>query len=115
MARRRRGALALIGFLALQVPLSASAEVLYSPEGNRLRRYDIDSIKQPPLRQDVLIDRASSGGRDINGMVCLVPGGNGRFIAGEDTGQPVILPGWGVFEADGTQVGKLTATYFVEP
>jgi hypothetical protein len=94
---------------------TATGEVLYSPEGNRLRRYDIDSIKTPPLRQDVLIERASSGGFDINGMVCLVPGGNGRFIAGEDTGQPTIPPGWGVFEADGTRVGKLAATYFVSP
>jgi hypothetical protein len=99
----------------LLIASTATADLLYSPEGNRLRRYDIDSIKTPPLRQDVLIERASSGGLDINGMVCLVPGGDGRFIAGEDTGQPTIPPGWGVFEADGTRVGKLAATYFVSP
>jgi sugar lactone lactonase YvrE len=102
-------ALALIGIEA------ASADVLYAPEGNRLRRYDIESIKNPPLRQDVLIDRASAGGRDVNGPVCPLPDGSGDFVMGEDTGQPTIPPGWGVFKADGTQVGKLTATYFVQP
>jgi hypothetical protein len=108
-------AIALVAVLGVS---AAAADVLYSPEGNRLRRYDIDSIKQPPLRQDVLIERASldpERGRDINGMVCLVPDGSNRFIAGEDTGQPAVPPGWGVFAADGTQVGKLTATYFVDP
>ena len=56
-------------------------------------------------------ERAADGGRDINGEICFVPDGSGRFLAGEDTGQPSPPPGWGLFEADGTQVGKLTATY----
>ncbi len=104
------------GTLLLHAAEPAVADLLYSPEGNRLRRYDIDSIKQPPLREDVLVERASAGGRDINGMICLVPDGTGRFIGGEDTGQQSgIPPGWGIFAADGTQVGKLTATYFVSP
>ena len=55
--------------------------------------------------------RRADGGRDINGEICFVPDGSGRFVAGEDTGQPSPPPGWGVFDADGTQVGKLTATY----
>ncbi|MFQ5667289.1 MAG: hypothetical protein ACE5I7_12775, partial [Candidatus Binatia bacterium] len=90
-----------------------TGELLYSPEGNRLRRFDIDTIKQPPLVEDILIERASldPNGRDINGQICLVPDGSGRFVAGEDTGQPRPPAGWGVFDADGTQVGKLTATY----
>ena len=89
--------------------------LLYVAEGNRLRRFDIDTIKNPPLLDDILIERASldPDGRDINGQICLVPDGSGRFIAGEDTGQPHPPAGWGVFERDGTQVGKLTATYFV--
>lgn len=102
--------------LLLLTVCSATADILYSPEGNRLRRYDIESLKHPPLRQDVFIDRASGSdprGRDINGMVCLFPDGTGRFITGEDTGQPEVLPGWGVFSAEGAQVGKLTATYFL--
>jgi hypothetical protein len=89
------------------------AVLLYSPEGNRLRRYDLDTIDNPPLVEDILIERASMdpNGRDINGQVCPLPDGSGRFIAGEDTGQPTPPAGWGVFDPDGTQVGKLTATY----
>ncbi|MGI9591932.1 MAG: PQQ-binding-like beta-propeller repeat protein, partial [Myxococcota bacterium] len=43
---------------------------------------------------------------------CRIPDGSGRFVMGEDTGQPSPPAGWGVFEADGSQAGKLTATYF---
>jgi hypothetical protein len=90
-------------------------ELLYAAEGNRLRRFDIDTIREPPLVEDVLIERAGADpdGRDINGQICLLPDGSNRFVAGEDTGQPSPPPGWGVFEPEGTQVGKLTATYFV--
>lgn len=97
--------------LAAMAPATCTPSVLYSPEGNRLRRFDIDTIKRPPLREDILIERASLGGRDVNGQVCALPGGSGRFIAGEDSGQPHPPPGWGIFAPDGTQVGKLTATY----
>lgn len=105
-----------IGLVLLLAASSAGAELLYSPEGNRLRRYDIESLKDPPLRQDVFVERASSDpehGRDINGMICPLPDRSGGFISGEDTGQPEVRPGWGVFSADGTQIGKLTATYFL--
>jgi len=98
-------------------------EVLYAPEGNRLRRFDVDTIGTPALVEDILIEQASdseNGGtlpagkfRDINGMVCAFPDGSGRFVAGEDTGQPSPRPGWGVFSASGRQIGKLTATYAV--
>src|SRR4029453_19181271 len=74
-----------------------SGELLYSTEGNRLRRYDLDTIDQPPLVEDILVEQASAseeGGaapagkfRDINGMICPFPDGSGRFVAGEDTGQ----------------------------
>jgi hypothetical protein len=92
-----------------------AAQLLYGAEGNRLRRFDIDTITSPPLVEDILIERASLDpeGRDINGQICRIPGGGGRFVAGEDTGQPTPPAGWGVFAPDGTQVGKLTATYFV--
>jgi hypothetical protein len=91
-------------------------EVLYAAEGNRLRRFDLDSITSPPLVEDVLIERADldPNGRDINGQICPLRDGTGRFIAGEDTDQPHPPPGWGVFAPDGTQVGKLTATYLTE-
>jgi outer membrane protein assembly factor BamB len=98
-------------------------QVLYAPEGNRLRRFDVDSIGAPPLIEDILIEQANAsenGGalpagkfRDINGMVCALPDGSGRFLAGEDTGQPSVPPGWGVFAPSGRQIGKLTATYNV--
>lgn len=102
--------------LALSATLDAAGELLYAPEGNRLRRYDLEGAgRGAPLAQDVLIERAELDplrGRDINGMVCLVPDGSGRFVAGEDSGQPHPPPGWGVFEADGTQVGKLTPSTY---
>jgi hypothetical protein len=89
-------------------------QLLYSTEGNRLRRVDVDSIDQPELLQDVLIERASAGGRDVNGMICPLPDGSGRFVLGEDSGQPRPKPGWGLFSADGRrQLGKLTPSTFV--
>jgi hypothetical protein len=56
-------------------------------------------------------------GLDINAQVCFLD--DRTFIAGEDTGQPEVIPGWGIFELTGdtftelgaTQVGKLVPTY----
>ena len=87
-------------------------EFLYSPEGNRLRVIDLDRVGERPVAAPVLIERAAldpRGGRDINGMVCPLPDGSGRFVAGEDTGQPDNPAGWGVFSSEGQQVGKLVA------
>jgi outer membrane protein assembly factor BamB len=116
---------------ALAAPANAKpAELLYFPEGNRLRRIDVDTIDKGTLRSDVLIPGAgdeSGGGdenlffapnRDANGMICAFPDGSGRFLMGEDTRQPHPPPGWGVFEHNGLQIGKLTPTYlssFGEP
>ena len=99
-----------------------SGELLYANEGNRLRRFDVDTLDHPLPAQDILVQREGDGGegggggstpngRDINGMICPFPDGSGRFIAGEDTHQPSPPAGWGIFAPDGTQVGKLTATY----
>jgi sugar lactone lactonase YvrE len=103
--------------LLATAPVGARAgELLYVAEGNRLRRLDLDTLEAGPVAEDVLIERAQGDarrGRDVNGMICPLPDGSGRFVAGEDTGQPSPPPGWGVFGADGTQVGKLTATYDV--
>ena len=100
--------------------------LIYSTEGNRLRRYDVDTIGGA-LVEDVLIHAADDepehggeggtggadpeNGRDSNGVICAIPDGSGRFVLGEDTGQPGVPAGWGVFSADGVQEGKLTATY----
>ena len=95
-------------------PSGDSGELLYSTEGNRLRRIDVDSIGTARPDTDVLVPSHADdpvAGRDINGEICEVPGGSGRFLAGEDTGQTAVPPGWGLFDAAGTQVGKLAATY----
>ena len=90
-----------------------SGLLLYSTEGNRLRRFDVDTIGGT-LVEDILIESAASdpvNGRDSNGIICSIPDGSGRFVLGEDTGQPGTPPGWGIFSADGVQEGKLAATY----
>lgn len=95
-------------------PPACSPQLLYASEGNRLRRFDIDSIRSGALVEDILIERASLGGLDINGQICPLPGGNGGFVAGEDTGQPDVPPGFGVFDAAGRRIGKLTPTFQTE-
>jgi hypothetical protein len=90
---------------------AAGREWLLVTEGNRLLRLD---LARPDAAPEVRIENAARGGergRDVNGMVCPLPGGGGRFLLGEDTGQPDPPPGWGVFSREGTQLGKLTATY----
>jgi len=112
----RRAAFAGLAVLAAGAAGAGSidtGQVLYSTEGNRLRRFDVDTISHPPLREDVLIRNASEGesgpsggaGRDVNGMVCRLE--DGRLVMGEDTGQPAVRPGWGLFTPGGEQVGKL--------
>jgi len=101
---------------------AAPGDVLYATEGNNLWRIDLAA----PDRAAILIHRAGEGEgaspgraeddgrRDINGIVCRIPGSGGRFVAGEDTGQPATQPGWGVFTEDGKQIGKLATSYRVE-
>jgi polyvinyl alcohol dehydrogenase (cytochrome) len=119
-------AVALLLFAVPTLPLRSSAgELLYGTEGNRLRRFDVDTIGNPKLLHAVFIERASpggmsgpgstEGGRDVNGMPCAFPDGSGRFVIGEDTGQPDVRPGWGIFDADANQVGKLAASYRANP
>ncbi len=117
----------LLPALALLAPATAAAELLYVTEGNRLWRVDLAAEGDGGPRRSVLIERASGDQgnadaapdfppewrRDINGMVCALPGGGGRLLAGEDTGQPEQIPGWGIFSPDGRQEGKLVPTYRV--
>lgn len=84
-------------------------ERLLSPENNRLNVYDLETMEKTTLIPSAADDPAA--GRDINGQVCLLPGHRGRFIAGEDTGQPNPPAGWGVFTRHGKQVDRLVATY----
>jgi outer membrane protein assembly factor BamB len=114
------------GLAFAAAPAARAGDLIYFPEGNRLHRIDADTIgkKNKPQREEVLIQNAgdeSGGGetklfiapnRDVNGMICSFPDGSGRFLMGEDTRQPSPPPGWGVFERNGLQIGKLTPTYF---
>jgi sugar lactone lactonase YvrE len=110
----RRARLTAIGLLALLPAASATAgELLYVSEGNRLHRLDLDTIERPPLLREVLVPSSKDdpvNGRDINGMICQLPDGSGRFIASEDTGQPDTPGAWALLAPDGRQLGKLTAT-----
>lgn len=90
-----------------------NGEELIFNEGNRQRRILIKSIDNPPLVHDVVIESASNGGKDSNAQICEDAEGNRIF--GEDTGQGAEPPefahaGWGVFDRDMKQVGKLTPT-----
>jgi hypothetical protein len=92
----------------------ADGEWVYFNEGNRQRRILVSSIGSPSLIHGIVLDRATEGGRDSNGQICEDAEGNRIF--GEDTGQssgdPALFAyaGWGVFDADYNQVGKLTPT-----
>ena len=116
----------LLTLSALPAPAPAapdSGEFVYLNEGNRLRRFDVDTLGQRLPAQDVLVQRegpegpgggdagATPNGNDINGMICPFPDGSGRFVAGEDTHQPTPPAGWGIYAPDGSLVGKMTPTY----
>lgn len=87
----------------------AKSVIVFAPETNRLNAYDVSNGF---LKQTVIPSKADDpqDGRDINGMVCLTPDGQRRFVAGEDTGQPALTPGWGFFQLEGDEVGSLSAT-----
>ncbi|HSP97837.1 MAG TPA: hypothetical protein VL049_11410, partial [Candidatus Dormibacteraeota bacterium] len=81
-----------------------AGEVLFSPQNNELDEYDLAS--------GAVTATVPSTHAHINGQVCLLPGGAGSYVAGEDTGQPAVRPGWGIFSADGTFLQKITLPAF---
>jgi hypothetical protein len=95
------------GEAAATTTAEAPATIVLSTEGNNLNAYEPDS----PFRKQTVIRTAADDpdGLDINGQVCMLPDGSGRFVAGEDTGQPERTPGWGIFELEGETVGELEA------
>jgi hypothetical protein len=105
-----------LALLLLGAPAGVAAgELLYFAEGNRLHRIDLASVDAPPLRHEIFIPSAKDDpatGRDINGMICPLADGSGRFVASEDTGQPATPGGWALLGPDGRQLGKLTASAF---
>ena len=77
----------------------AADEVLFSPQNNQLDEYD--------LARGSVTDLVPAVRAHVNGQPCLLPDGSGNFIVGEDTGQPAVRPGWGIFSPDGTFLKKI--------
>jgi hypothetical protein len=80
--------------------------IVLNGQGNDLDAY----ASNPPFKhQTVITTRAKDPkGFDINAQICFFPDGR-TFIAGEDTGQPDPIQGWGIFKLSGNTVGKLKA------
>jgi len=77
-----------------------TVEKLFSPQANQLDVYDLETGEST-----VLIPAEQN---TVNGEVCLLPGGDGSFLLGEDTRQEDgERQGWGIFEPDGTFVRKI--------
>lgn len=98
-------------------PVLPGEAIVFNGQGNNLDAY---SVADPGVSQRVITNATEDPeGLDVNAQICFFPDGSGRFIAGEDTGQPDPPAGWGLFQLTGTgvgdleveQVGKLTPTY----
>jgi len=82
--------------------------LVFSGEANRLNAYAPDDAD---AKQTVIETRSlDPDGWDINAQICFDPDGSRRFIAGEDTGQPNPPQGWGFFQLEGSEIGRLSAT-----
>jgi hypothetical protein len=80
--------------------------IVLNGQGNDLDAY---SSRRPFRHQTVIETRAKDPkGLDINAQICFFPDGR-TFIAGEDTGQPDPVQGWGIFRLRGSRVGGLSA------
>ncbi|MCH7789955.1 MAG: hypothetical protein IH940_11025 [Acidobacteria bacterium] len=88
--------------------------IVLSGQGNDLVAYDAEANRR------LVIQNANDdpeNGLDINAQICFLD--DRTFIAGEDTEQATVPPGWGVFELTGDtfdelgaiQIGKLVPTY----
>ncbi|MCJ7673171.1 MAG: hypothetical protein MUP67_14175 [Acidimicrobiia bacterium] len=85
---------------------SGAGVIVLNGQGNDLDAY---APKPPFTTQKVYTTRSKDPkGFDINAQICFF--GDGRtFIAGEDTGQPDPIQGWGIFRLRGSKVGSLQA------
>ncbi|MEX0664313.1 MAG: hypothetical protein WD598_06010 [Acidimicrobiia bacterium] len=99
----------LLGIVAASPATAGGKEagtgvIVLSGQGNDLDAYS----GTEPFKHQLVIQNhnADPKGRDINAQICFFPDGK-TFIAGEDTGQPDPLQGWGIFKMKGTKVGKL--------
>jgi hypothetical protein len=86
---------------------SSQPVIVLNGQGNDLDAY----ASSPPFKtQKVITNREDDPkGFDINAQICFLPDGH-TFIAGEDTGQPDPVQGWGIFELKGKKVGTLKAS-----
>jgi hypothetical protein len=86
--------------------------ILFSPEGNNLNAFETAppfDVQRVNTANHSFNDAPSDpDGWDINGQVCVFDHqGTTYLIAGEDTDQPEVPPGWGVFVLTGSTVGEL--------
>ena len=101
-------AFALAAPLATAGDKKAPGAIVFNGQGND---FDAYSTTKPFKHQTVIRNRnADPAGFDINAQICFFGKGGRTFIAGEDTGQPDIVQGWGIFRLRGNKVGKLVAT-----
>ena len=119
-------ALGVLVLVAAALPARAaspiSGEIVLAPENNHLNAYSVETGER--FRVITSAHEDPAGGRDINGQICFDPSNDGRFVAGEDTGQGGNgVAGWGYFELtadsdDGIaadQIGKLAPAYLGTP
>lgn len=84
-----------------------SVELVFNGEGNNLNAYDPATGESQRVITNAEED---PDGLDINAQICFDPDAPGKFIAGEDTGQPENPAGWGYFQLEGAELSDLSAT-----
>ncbi len=77
--------------------IGAAGEVLLSAQGARLDEYD--------LATGAVTEIVPTTRGTITGQICVVPGGAGNLVVGDDTGD--APHGWSLFCPDGTFLAKL--------
>ena len=60
--------------------------IVFNGQGNNLDAYSTGETVETQRVITTIAD--DPDGLDINAQICFFPDGSGRFIAGEDTGQP---------------------------
>src|SRR6478735_3079368 len=98
-------------------PTEKIEPILFGAQGNHLEAYATQPDASGAFADQRVItghdgspkESSSPTGTDINAQICFFPDHPGWFITGEDTNQPNPPPGWGIFQLEGTTVGKLSA------
>lgn len=91
---------AVLGLAACEDNEGSGAERLFAPQGNQLDVYDTET--------DVATVFIPSEQNNVNGEVCPLPDGSGKFLMGEDTNQDTgVRMGWGIFSPEGELLQKI--------